>query len=136
MQNQAVDASGVLASWSNAAGESACHIEFASEHWQSDIDGAPSGHPTPHAILDAALASCTALTLQLYVKHKGWAVSRVDVTVSHEHVQGVYRLLRQIGVEGDLSEEQRAALLRVAQACPVHRTLVGDIAIDTTLVPT
>ena len=69
--------------------------------------------------------------MQLYVKHKGWAVSRVDVTVSHEHAQGVYRLQRQIAVEGDLTAEQRAALLRVAQACPVHKTLMGDIAIDT-----
>ncbi len=131
MQNQAVDTNEVLASWSDASGESACHLEFASEHWQSDIAGAPSGHPTPHEILDAALASCTALTLQLYVKHKGWAVGRVDVTVSHEHVQGVYRMALQIGVEGELSAEQRAALLRVAQACPVHKTLMGDIAIDT-----
>ena len=133
MQNETVDASGVLASWASASGESACHVEFAGEHWQADIDGAPSGHPTPHEILDAALASCTALTLQLYVKHKGWPVSRVDVTVSHEQAQGVYRLVRQIAVEGDLTEEQRAAVLRVAQACPVHKTLLGEIAIDTSL---
>lgn len=133
MQDQNLFTSGVLASWAGATGESGCHIEFERDHWRADIDGAASGHANPHAILDAALAACTALTLELYVKHKGWFVSRIDVTVAHEQVEGVYRLERQIAIEGDLSLEQRAALLRIAGACPVHKTLTGEIAIDTSL---
>ncbi len=133
MQEQIVFTSGVLASWASASGESGCHIEFDRDHWRADIDGAASGHANPHAILDAALAACTALTLELYVKHKGWFVSRIDVTVAHKQVEGVYRLARQIVIEGDLTAEQRAAVLRVAEACPVHKTLTGEIAIETSL---
>lgn len=55
------------------------------------------------------------------------------MAVAHKHAQGVYRLERQISIEGDLTDEQRAAVLRVAQACPVYRTLTGDIAINTSL---
>ena len=40
-----------------------------------------------------------------------------------------------VSVEGDLTAEQKAAVLRVAQACPVHKTLTGDIAIDASLDP-
>ena len=133
MQEQIVSTSGVLASWASASGESGCHIEFDRDHWRADIDGAASGHANPHAILDAALAACTALTLELYIRHKGWSVSRIDVTVAHRQVEGVYRLSRQVFVEGDLTPEQRASLLRVAGACPVHKTLTGEIAIDTSL---
>jgi putative redox protein len=53
------------------------------------------------------------------------------VAVAHKHAQGTYRLERKISVEGDLTAEQGAALLRVVQACPVYKTLTGDIAIDT-----
>ena len=133
MQEHVVEEKAVQATWSSASGATACYLEFGREHWMADIDGADRRHATPHEILDAALASCTALSLQLYVKHKGWQVSRIRVAVAHKHVQGAYRLDRQISVEGDLTAEQRTALLRVAQACPVYKTLTGDIAINTSL---
>ncbi len=133
MQEQIVFTNGVLASWASASGESACQVAFDHDRWTADVDGAASGHANPHAILDAALAACTTLTLELYVRHKGWVVSRIDVSVVHSQVDGVYRLARRIAVEGDLTPEQSASLLRVAGACPVHKTLTGDIAIDTSL---
>jgi putative redox protein len=133
MQEPLDEAKTVLATWSSTSGETACHLEFEHVHWMVDIDQPNRKHATPHEILDAALASCTALSLQLYVKHKGWQVGRIDVEVTHKHAQGAYRLERRISVEGDLSAEQRAALLRVAQACPVYKTLTGDIAINTFL---
>ena len=133
MQEDVVEAKAVLATWSSISGATACRLEFGQDHWMADIGDADRGHATPHEILDAALASCTALSLQLYVKHKGWRVSRVDVAVAHKHAQGAYRLERRISIEGDLTAEQRTALLRVAQACPVYKTLTGDIAINTSL---
>lgn len=134
MQEHVVEAKEVLATWASPSGVSACHLELGRDHWMADIDGAARGHATPHEILDAALASCTALTLELFAKHKGWQVGRIYVAVSHKDAEGVYRLERQISFEGDLSLEQRAALLRVAQVCPVHKTLTGDIAINTSPV--
>jgi putative redox protein len=118
MQEHVVEPKAVLATWSSTSGATACQLEFGQDHWMADIDKADRGHATPHEILDAALASCTALTLQLYVKHKGWRVSRIDVAVAHKlDAQGAYRLERQISVEGELTVEQGAALLRVAGRC-------------------
>jgi putative redox protein len=131
MREHVVEANRVLATWSASSGASACHLELGQDHWMADIGGDELGHATPHAILDAALASCTALTLELYVKDKGWQAGRICVAVSHTREGGIYRLERQISVEGELSAEQRAVLLRVAQSCPVHKTLTGDIAINT-----
>jgi putative redox protein len=59
--------------------------------------------------------------------------SSISGATACHHAQGAYRLERKISVEGELTAEQRAALLRVAQACPVYKTLTGDIAVNTSL---
>jgi putative redox protein len=35
---------------------------------------------------------------------------------------------------GDLDDEQRARLLEIAQKCPIHKALAGEIQIKTQLV--
>jgi putative redox protein len=87
--------------------------------------------PSPHEILDASLAACSALTLQLYIKRKGWPVTGIRVAIDHRQDGTVYRLTRTHFVDGELSDEQRQALLRIANACPVHKTLSGEVAIET-----
>lgn len=89
--------------------------------------------PNPHALLDAALGACTALTLKLYAERKGWPLENADVQVSHEASPGHYRLQRRIQLRGDLTAEQRERLLEIANKCPLHRILTGEIAIDTVL---
>lgn len=91
--------------------------------------------PSPHDLLDAALASCTALTLRLYAARKGIALRGLRVSVTHETVAGVYRMARQLEIDADLSDAERSTLLRVADACPVHKTLSGEIAITTEFKP-
>src|SRR5438309_360404 len=79
--------------------------------------------PDPHELLDAALASCTALTLKLYARRKALALDDLQVSVSHEEKDGVYHMRREIRLDGALSESDRARLLDIANRCPVHRTL-------------
>lgn len=102
--------------------------------------------PTPYDHLAAALGSCTVLTLRLYADRKGWPLEEVRSVVHHErvhaedceqceHVDGDVGLLtRRIELVGDLDDEQRSRLLRIADRCPVHRTLEGQIEVHTELV--
>jgi putative redox protein len=83
----------------------------------------------PHELLDAALAACTALTLTLYARHKGISLAALDVRVEHEESNGVYRMRRDIHLTGEISAEQRARMLEIANKCPVHRTLSGSFEI-------
>ncbi len=85
--------------------------------------------PDPHELLDAALASCTALTLTLYARRKGIELAELEVEVDHEEHDGVYRMRRDIRVSGVISEEQRKRMLEIANKCPVHRTLSGTFEI-------
>lgn len=93
-----------------------------------DIGGEDLG-PDPHELLDASLAACTALTLTLYARHKGIELAALEVEVSHEEHDGVYRMRRDIHVSGELSTEQRTRMLEIANKCPVHRTLSGTFDI-------
>ncbi|MFV0258921.1 MAG: alpha/beta fold hydrolase [Acidimicrobiales bacterium] len=108
--------------------------------------GTESG-PTPYDYLGAALASCTSLTLRMYADRRGMALDEVSTAVSFgavhaadcaecEHRDGrVERFHRVITVTGDLSDDERQRLTAIADRCPVHRTLTGQIEIHTDLAP-
>jgi len=86
------------------------------------------------------------MTIALYARRKGWPVSGVTVRLHHSRIhaddcaeceteQGMLdRIESEITVAGELTEEQRARLLEIANKCPVHRTLTSEINIRTTLV--
>ncbi len=89
---------------------------------------------TPHDLLDAALGSCTALTVTMVARRKQMPLTDVRVEVASERVDGVHRLHRRIELVGDLSEEQKTYLLGIANKCPLHKILSGKIEIDSALV--
>lgn len=110
----------------------------------ADAGGDESG-PTPYDYLDAALGSCTSLTLRLYADRKGYALDevRVDVTNDRRHAKDceecehesgrIHVFDRTIHLTGDLTDEQRDDLVRIADRCPVHKTLEGQIEVHTTV---
>ncbi|WP_148715677.1 OsmC family protein [Chitinolyticbacter meiyuanensis] len=123
------------ARWHAANGRTACDIALPHGEVVADLDAEAGGgaHPSPHDLLDAALAACTTLTLELYIKRKDWPVSSIRTEVGHEKATDTYLMRRTIHIDGAIDDEQRAALLRIAEACPVHKTLSGKIATHTEL---
>jgi putative redox protein len=101
--------------------------------------------PSPYQLLSASLGACTAMTLQMYARRKGWDLQEVNVHVDHgkRYVDDCMvcenkevkldHFDRVIEVEGDLTEEQRNRLLEIANRCPVHRSLESEIRITTVL---
>jgi putative redox protein len=88
---------------------------------------------SPHELLDAALGSCTALTVTMVARRKQMPLTDVWVEVTHELVEGAHRMHRRIELIGTLTDEQKTYLLGIANKCPVHRTLNGKIEIETAL---
>lgn len=123
------------ASWSAESGTTASPIVFERGQFIADLDAELGGqHPSPHDLLDAALAACTALTLELYARRKAMPLERVEVQVAHEKTATGQAMRRSLVLVGDkLTAADRENLLRIAQMCPVHKTLTGQIAIATAL---
>ena len=118
------------------AGSTAVVLEAGTARWGADLDvpaGGGGSEPTPHQLLDSALAACTLLTLQLYARRKQYPLTGAQVRVEHAEDTAVYRIARHIVLEGELAETQRADLLRVANACPIHKALGKRFEIDTQL---
>jgi len=98
---------------------------------RADKGGDDNG-PEPHELLAAALGSCTAMTLKLYAERKGWPLRDVRVRVSGAPADGKYVMSRTLTLTGELDDEQRQRLVEIAEKCPVHKTLAGEIVINTT----
>ena len=109
--------------------------------WNADVDktlGSDDRAPDPHDLLDSALAACTALTLELYIRRRQLAVTDLRVEISHvegKTAEGVttYELQRRVFIDGPLAESDRQRLLEIAAKCPIHKLLEGEIHIQTEL---
>lgn len=122
----------VSVSW--AAGKFAQDIQVAGHRLRADEEtekGGDNTGPAPHELLLAALGSCTAMTLKVYAERKGWPLRDVHVTLNGATTDGGFTITRQLRIDGDLDQEQRQRLIEIADKCPVHKTLAGDITIST-----
>ena len=88
--------------------------------------------PSPQELLAASLASCTAITMEMYAKRKGWDVGDVEVACDYTPAERgcPTRFNLVLRFPDSLSEEQVERLRVIAAKCPVHRTLEGEVAFD------
>lgn len=88
----------------------------------------------PFELLASSLATCTAATLRMFIDRKGWSVPEIDVEVEMENYPQTKNTIftRKISYgEALLKAEQLARLHHIADACPVHKMLHGNIEINT-----
>ncbi|MBF6621700.1 MAG: OsmC family protein [Patulibacter sp.] len=97
-----------------------------------EMGGTDSG-PSPQELLAASLASCTAITLQMYAERKGWEIGDLEVecTFKGSPERGCptrFEVVMRVGER--VTDEQVERLRVIATKCPVHRMLDGDVMFD------
>jgi putative redox protein len=97
----------------------------------SDQGGDDAG-PSPQELLAASLASCTAITMEMYAQRKGWDVGDVEVTCDYTPAERgcPTRFNLVMRFPDTLSDETVERLRVIAAKCPVHRTLDGEVMFD------
>ena len=106
-------------------------------HFLADAEiskGGTGTGPSPHEYLGAALAACTSMTLKMYAERKDMKLENAIVTVDIERADDVETFSREIQLLGNLSAEEKERLMEIADKCPIHKALAGQIQIKTQLV--
>ncbi len=93
---------------------------------------APNTGASPTRLLTASLASCTSMTIVMYADRKGWDVGDLEVSAEFERPPAGETAQFDVTVRlpSSLSEEQVERIMVIAGKCPVHRTLIGEVAVD------
>jgi putative redox protein len=102
---------------------------------EPEDNGGTDRGPNPQEMLAVSLASCTAITIEMYARRKGWDIGDVRVDVDYEPAQRgsptKFRMVTHLPKE--LPDEQRERLSVIAAKCPVHRTLEGEVMFEETV---
>lgn len=91
---------------------------------------------SPKDLLAGALASCTSITIRMYVDRKGWEVGDIRVRVTSEKDEVLQKQVfkRTIEFDVELEEAHRRRILTIADKCPIHKILEQSSAIETSLI--
>jgi putative redox protein len=112
-------------------------IEVRGHHFGADEPEEHGGEdtaPNPQEILAASLASCTAITMEMYAARKGWDIGPVEVVAEYTPAERgtPTRFTTIVRLPEDLTDDQVEKLRVIAAKCPVHRTLDGEVMFDET----
>jgi putative redox protein len=97
--------------------------------------GGEAGGPAPHELLPAALAACVSTALVMYARTKRWELGEVSVAVDYDNRSTPRRFDVAIELSADLTDDQLRRLEKVAESCPVRRSIEVGIEFVETMRP-
>lgn len=100
-----------------------------------DLGGQNKGM-SPYELIASALAACTSATLKMYAQRKEWDLKGVKTNIkviNGDKPADLPTIHREIELEGDLDDKQLERLMLIAEKCPVHKLLAGQIEINSEL---
>ena len=115
-----------------------CRITWRNGSFIADEPKSKGGEdkgPDPYTLLLSSLASCTLITLRMYIERKGWTIPEVAVNVNmyqEEKAGAMVTIIdRDLYFPEAIPDEQKERLQEIAKACPVSRLLENNIQVRT-----
>ncbi|MFV1884576.1 MAG: OsmC family protein [Balneola sp.] len=111
----------------------------------TSVEGGQNLGPDPYDLLLMSLGTCTVMTVKMYANRKGWQVGDMYMELRHNksHVEDcktcedpsskIDVIEKELIIKGDLSDEQKEKLLEISKKCPVHRSLLNEIRIESSI---
>ena len=125
-------------------------IDVRGHHLMADEpkdEGGDDTGPNPYELLLSALGACTAITVRMYAKRKGWPLESIEVALQHERIHAedcaecdtpdgfLDKITKFISLRGPLDADQRQRLMDVSERCPVQKTLQHEVHIESRFTP-
>ncbi|MCG8374738.1 MAG: OsmC family protein [Balneolales bacterium] len=110
------------------------------------VEGGKDLGPDPYDYLLMSLGACTTMTIKMYAQRKGWELDDIFIELRHnkrhaddcigaeEPGSKIDFIEKEVIIKGELTREQKEKLLEISKKCPVHRTLLSEINIESSLV--
>jgi len=115
-----------------------CTIEWRGGKFMSDepvSSGGKDAGPDPHSLLLSSLASCTLITLRMYIDRKGWDIPNIAVNANlYQQKKGediVTVIDRDIIFLSPVDEERKLRLQEIASHCPISKILENEVKVRT-----
>lgn len=106
------------------------HVIIADE--PEELGGQDQGI-TPTPLLLSSLGTCKAITVKMYADRKKWPLEEVILRLSQEtktsEQQQTTYIQCHISFKGNLDDDQKERLFKIAEKCPVHNILTNPIVI-------
>ncbi|OKL41353.1 OsmC family protein [Pontibacter flavimaris] len=140
---------GFVTVYTDSSAPLVAHISVGIDTMTIDESGVAAGikeGADPYDYILAALGSCTVITLHMYAQRKGWPLERAEVRLRHERVHAVdctqcdekeaklNHVTKHLRLTGNLTGEQRDRLKVISTKCPVQKTLVAGLSVETHLM--
>jgi putative redox protein len=90
----------------------------------------------PYETLLGAIGACKAITARMYAQRKGWDLQEVRLDLAHSRPNGrgnPEQIDISISFTGDLDDDQRKRLKEITNACPVQKTITGELTVNSIL---
>jgi putative redox protein len=108
----------------------------------TSVKGGSDSGPDPYDLLLMALGSCTVMTVKMYAERKKWPLKDIYIELKHgkSHVEDcktcedptskIDLIEKELIIHGDLTDTQTSKLLEISKKCPVHRSMLNEVKIE------
>jgi putative redox protein len=115
-----------------------CTIEWRNGKFIADepvTSGGKDSGPDPYTLLLSSLASCSLITMRVFIDHRGWDIPQIAVNVNYyqetKDEKTTTIIDRDIIFLSPVDEEQKLRLQEIVRHCPISKILENDIKVRT-----